>query len=184
MEPAVGVLARGMRDNPNHVAVWGDDPEYRLDALTAFMGATLPLASQPAGAVREHELVGVCGMAEPGACIGHIFKALGGQVPSFSEDAGEQARITEWLTAWGTRDLEERHWHLGPIAADAHLQRQGIGTEMMDMFCKVVDVGHDVAYLETDKSENVQFYERFGFETIGEEPVLDTPNWFMRRAAR
>ena len=27
------------------------------------------------------------------------------------------------------------------------------------------------------------FYEKFGFQTVAEAPVLDTPNWFMRRPA-
>ena len=184
MDAGVGVLARGMRDNPNHIAVWGDDLDYRVTALTSFMGATLPLASQPVCAVRDGELVGVCGIAPPGECIGDIFRALGGEVPQFSEVADEQERIAEWLTAWGTRDLAEPHWHLGPLAADLPVQRQGIGTVLMDRFCGIVDAAGDVAYLETDKPENVGFYERFSFETIGEVDVLGVHNWFMRRAAQ
>jgi len=38
-----------------------------------------------------------------------------------------------------------------------------------------------MAYLETDKRENVAFYERFGFQTQAQEPVLEVPNWFMVR---
>jgi hypothetical protein len=33
-----------------------------------------------------------------------------------------------------------------------------------------------LAYLETDKAENVRFYERFGFVTTSEALVLGTPN--------
>jgi len=29
-----------------------------------------------------------------------------------------------------------------------------------------------------------KFYEKFGFETIASAPVLETPNWFMKRSAR
>jgi GNAT superfamily N-acetyltransferase len=183
-DAAVGVLARGMRDNGNHIAVWGDDPEHRVTALKGFMGATLPLAASAVVAVRQNELVGVCGIAPPGACIGDIFRALGGEVPLFSEVPEEQARIAEWLTAWGTRDLEEPHWHLGPLAADLPVQRQGIGTVLMDRFISVVDAAGDAAYLETDKPENVGYYERFGFETVGEVDVIGVTNWFMRRAPK
>ena len=182
IDAAVGVLARGMRDNPNHVAIWGEDPEYRVHALTRFMGATLPMSTQPVCAVRDDDVVGVCGMAPPGECIGDLFRALGGEVPPFSEDAGEQARIVEWLTDWAGRDLPEPHWHLGPLAADLHLQGQGLGSLMMERFCATVDGAGDVAYLETDKDVNVGFYERFGFETVAEGPVLGVPNWFMRRS--
>ncbi len=45
-----------------------------------------------------------------------------------------------------------------------------------------MDSAHAVAYLETDKPENVTFYQKFGFETVGEAEVLGTRNWFMRRA--
>jgi GNAT superfamily N-acetyltransferase len=184
MDAAVGVLARGMRDNPNHVAVWGADPDYRMQALTGFMGATLPLAAQAVGAARDGVLVGVCGIAPPAQCIGDIFRALDGEVPQFSENAAEQARIAEWLTAWGTRDPEETHWHLGPLAADLPVQRQGIGTVLMDQFCSTVDEAGDAAYLETDKAENVGYYERFGFETVDETDVIGVRNWFMRRSPR
>ena len=51
----------------------------------------------------------------------------------------------------------------------------------MDHFCTIVDAAGDAAYLETDKPENVGYYERFGFETIGELDVLGVRNWFMRR---
>ena len=185
MDAAVGVLARGMRDNPNHIAVYGDDPEHRVAALVRQFGTVVPMQEKNAlQAMRDGETVGVCGLAPPGECIGALFVALGGQVPPMSDDEAEQARIAEWLTDWAQRDLEERHFHLGPIAADAHLQGQGIGTALMEVFDAVVDVGHDVAYLETDKPENVRFYQRFGFETIADGDVLGVPNWFMRRAAR
>jgi hypothetical protein len=36
----------------------------------------------------------------------------------------------------------------------------------------------------SDKPENVRFYERFGFEPVGQEPVIGVPNWFMRREPR
>jgi hypothetical protein len=29
---------------------------------------------------------------------------------------------------------------------------------------------------------NISFYVKFGFQTIAEEPMLNTPNWFVRRA--
>jgi predicted N-acetyltransferase YhbS len=35
---AIGVLARGMRDNPIHVAALGDDPAHRVDAPHFHLG--------------------------------------------------------------------------------------------------------------------------------------------------
>jgi hypothetical protein len=47
--------------------------------------------------------------------------------------------------------------------------------------CTLIDRAGHGNYLETDKRQNVEFYKRFGFETIGGAPVLDTRNWFMSR---
>jgi hypothetical protein len=40
------------------------------------------------------------------------------------------------------------------------------------------------SYLETDKSENVRFYQKFEFEVISQASVLEVPNWFMLRKPR
>jgi GNAT superfamily N-acetyltransferase len=184
IDAAVGVLTRGMLDNPIHVAVFGDDPGHRARALGRLFAGQMPLQSEPLEAVRDGVTVGVCGLAPPGECIGDLVRALDGNLPALSEDAGEQARIAIWLGDWGGRDpVDRRHWHLGPIAADAPLQGQGVGSVMMEAFCRRVDDAGEDAYLETDKDVNVRFYERFGFETVAEAIVLDTPNWFMIRSA-
>jgi predicted N-acetyltransferase YhbS len=88
------------------------------------------------------------------------------------------------MSEWEKHDLREAHWHLGPVAVDAHLQGTGIGSAMMAEYCSRIDQTHGVGYLETDKEVNVRFYEKFGFQKIAESIVLDIPNWFMRRPAQ
>ena len=39
---AIGVLARGMRDNPLHVAAYGEDPQRRLRCHARLDGRLLP----------------------------------------------------------------------------------------------------------------------------------------------
>ena len=181
---AVGVLARGMRDNPLHVAAYGDDPDRRLRCHAAVMGALFRVftAQQPIGAFREGTIVGVVGAAPPGACQptpGQRLRLLPTMLRLGPRTAG---RIGSWLGAWGKRDPDEPHVHLGPVAADANLQGQGIGSLMMREHCRRADEAGLVSYLETDKPENVRFYERFGYELIDEGDVIGVPNWFMRRA--
>jgi hypothetical protein len=36
-------------------------------------------------------------------------------------------------------------------------------------------------YLETDKPENVRFYEKFGFTVQREEELIGVPTWYMWR---
>jgi ribosomal protein S18 acetylase RimI-like enzyme len=181
---AVGVLARGMRDNPLHLAAFGDDPGHRLHSLTGLFRMVISGQSEPLRAAEDGTVVGTCGLAEPGACVGVVVRAAGGQLPPIPGDPEEVRRVGEWLTAWGQRDPDEPHWHLGPIAADAGRQGQGIGSALMEAFCARVDDTGNAAYLETDKAENVRFYEKFGFATTGEAPVIGVPNWFMRRPPR
>jgi ribosomal protein S18 acetylase RimI-like enzyme len=131
------------------------------------------------------EVVGVCGLSPPPDCMVHVFGSLpADQFPPMLTNAGEQARLVEWLQSWGQRDPDEPHFHLGPVAADAGKQRRGIGSAMMEAFCERVDRDHALAYLEADKEVNIGFYEKFGFETVGEAEVIGVPNWFMRREAR
>lgn len=87
----------------------------------------------------------------------------------------------KWISIWATHDPDETHVHLGPLAVDAHVQGQGIGSPIVQEHWRRLDRTSEVGYHETDKPEDVRFYERFGFEVIGEEPVLGVPNRFMRR---
>lgn len=182
---AAAVLARGMRDNPINVAAFGPDPQRREQALTRFFRAAVyGVAGRGtvAGALREGRVVGVCGMAPPGRCHptpgekARILPAvLLGTTP------GTTGRVVSWSNAWARRDPAEPHWHLGPVAVDEELQGQGIGGLMLTDFCARVDDRRAAAYLETDKPENVKFYERFGFTVFDEAEVLGIPNWFMYR---
>jgi ribosomal protein S18 acetylase RimI-like enzyme len=182
---AVGVLARGMRDNPLHVAALGDDPDHRVAGLTRLFSGMVPMQTEPLRASENGVVVGVCGLNSPPECMVHAFGTLpADQFPPMLEDGAEQARLVEWMQRWGSHDPDEPHFHLGPVAADAGRQGQGIGSAMMEAFCERVDRDHALAYLETDKPENVGFYERFAFRTVAEEVVIGVPNWFMTRDPR
>jgi GNAT superfamily N-acetyltransferase len=185
LSDAIAVLARGMRDNPLHRAAFGDDGDHRVESLTRMFQGVVPMQPEPLRANDGDALVGVCGFGAPPDCVVHLFGGLPAeQFPPFFDDAGEQARVVEWLQSWGERDPEDPHFHLGPVAADAGRQGQGIGTALMQAFCERVDRDGVLAYLETDKSENVRFYEKFGFETVADAQVIGVTNWFMRREAR
>ena len=184
IEDVLGVLSRGMRDNPLHVAVFGDDPGIRQQKVRTLMSAAFTVRDFSHTLVARGEdaaVVGVCGMMPPGLCR----PDLGQQVlllPTLLRIGPRHAvRVGRWLGAWGKRDPDKRHWHLGPLAVEAHLQGMGVGGRLMQVFCAQMDAARDDAYLETDKEINVRFYERFGFRVIGEENVLGVKNYFMHR---
>jgi ribosomal protein S18 acetylase RimI-like enzyme len=183
---AVGVVARGMRDNPLHIAALGADAEARGARLIRLFTVALPMILAKGvvlGAFDGDSLVGVAGMVAPGRCqpsATHKLTVLPRIIPAIGP-AGF-ARVGRWMGTWAQHDLAEPHWHLGPVAVDSHLQGRGIGTLLLSEYCARLDRLNAVGYLETDKPTNVAFYEKFGFQTIGAAPVLNMPNWFMRRA--
>ena len=188
VEEAAGVLSRGMRDNPVHVAAFGDDPEIRRRQFRKLVAAMFSVSDLSHALVARREdgvVVGVCGMMPPGNCLPGLGQQLRMLPTLLSLGPRAAGRVMRWVGAWRRHDPEERHWHLGPLAVDAHLQGEGVGSRMMQVFCARMDAAGEDAYLETDKPINVRFYERFGFEVVGEEDVLGVPNWFMlRRAGR
>jgi GNAT superfamily N-acetyltransferase len=185
---AAELLARGMRDNPLHQRAFGTDADRRERALARFFTPVLRQVEANGavlGAHRGATLVGVLGMAMPGRCQPTLGEALR-IVPALiaGDGPGPLLRVLRWTREWARRDLREPHWHVGPVGVDAPLQGQGIGSALLADFCVRVDREHALAYLETDKPENVRFYERFGFATVSAGPVLGVPNWFMRRLSR
>ena len=185
---AVGIVARGMRDNPLHIAALGNDANQRISRLTGMFSVALPLVLSKGvllGAFDADTLVGIAGMLAPGQCQPTVMEKLT-LAPRIIPGVGFEAavRVRSWLDQWARYDLRQPHWHLGPVSVDAHLQGSGIGTRLMNEYCSRLDATHTTGYLETDKASNVKFYEKFGFETVAEAAVLETPNWFMKRSAR
>jgi ribosomal protein S18 acetylase RimI-like enzyme len=186
LDAAADVLGRGMRDNPINIAAFGASAHHRQRALARFFRPALRglyRRGEILGAFGEEILSGVCGMAPPGRCQPTLRDKLS-VLPGLLIGNSPQVplRVLSWTGAWSSRDPGEPHWHLGPVAVDVHLQGQGIGSQLLAAFCANVDRQRSIAYLETDKPENVRFYEKFGFAVVAEALVLGIPNWFMHRA--
>jgi ribosomal protein S18 acetylase RimI-like enzyme len=186
VDAAVGVLARGMRDNPLHVGAYGEDPERRLRCHARLVAGFFRhfQAQQPIAAVEDGTLVGVTGVAPPGTCQPTAVQRLRLLPTMLGMGPRIAARVASWFSAWAGHDPDEPHFHLGPLAVDAHLQGRGIGSRIIEEHCRRLDAAGNLGYLETDKPENVRFYERFGFEVVGEDEVIGVQNWFMLRTPR
>jgi ribosomal protein S18 acetylase RimI-like enzyme len=183
---AIGVLARGMRDNPLHVAAFGEDPERRERSVRRMFSTLLGVSKTLTefGAFDGDTLVGLIGVAPAGTCqptTGERLRYLPGMLALGPRGAG---RLAAWLKVWSAHDLDEPHSHLGPVAVDRDLQGRGVGTRMLGEYTRRLDAAGEVGYLETDKAENVRLYERHGFAVTAEAQVIGVPNWFMRRERR
>jgi GNAT superfamily N-acetyltransferase len=186
---AARLLGRAMRDNPIDARAFGiQNDERRRRAVTRFFVPVLHGLYRRGlvlGAFCESTLVGVYGMARPGLCQPTALEKLN-VVPwvLFGNPLSTIPRVLTWGREWSRHDPLEPHWHLGPVAVEFRLQGQGIGTAMIDDFCARMDRLQTLSYLETDKFENIGFYQKFGFTVIAKAEVLKVPNWFMSRPAR
>ena len=179
---AAGVLGRAFRDNPIVIAVQGDNPLRRMRSAERVFGSFVSLLEQPPLAARRADwIVGVCGMAPPGTCQAPLLKQLRFMPAVLRDGPVATLRTLRVMSEWKKRDPKDRHWHLGPVGVEPGLQGMAVGSQMMERFCARMDAEGELAYLKTDKPENVRFYERFGFVTVEEAEVLRVPNWFMRR---
>ncbi|WP_368841828.1 GNAT family N-acetyltransferase [Kocuria sp. CPCC 205235] len=180
----VELVARGMRDNPLHVAAYGTDPARRLACHARLIGALLN--TKPTlrlfGVKQQDTLLAVAGEAAVGTCQmtpGQILRA-GPQVAMLGPRTA--VRVQRWIQNWARHDPTEDHVHLGPVAVEPSLQGNGFGSIVVREHCQLLDQSRLVGYLETDKLVNVDFYRRLGYEIVDEGPVLGVPNWFMRRS--
>jgi GNAT superfamily N-acetyltransferase len=199
---AAGVAARGMRDNPNSLALFGDDPVRRVRALEPMFHLVLLSLQQPALVARRHgHIVGIATLSPPDECfyrqtldrnrtiniagkiinvgIPHVPRQL--VMPMLSLGPAALSRISMLGEAGMRHDPRERHQHVELVVVEAALQGLGIGSLLMEALCREMDRLPDIGHLETDKEENVRFYERFGFQVTGEARVLGMRNWYMQR---
>jgi ribosomal protein S18 acetylase RimI-like enzyme len=185
LETAVPMLARGMIDNPLHIAAFGDDVEQRRRRLERVFGGLFRVkpSPEPIAAYDGDTMVGFTGVAPVGTCKPSTKEQLRLMPTILSFGPGTARKIMSWLKAWDEHDLDEPHVHLGPLAVDLELQGHGIGTRILAEHTRRLDEAKQVGYLETDKEINVRIYERHGYQVVGEVDVIGVPNWFMRRPA-
>jgi GNAT superfamily N-acetyltransferase len=173
-----------MRDNPNNERAFGLAGQAREIALGRFFRPVLGGVSGRGvvlGATVDGRLAGVCAMARPGCCQPGVIEKLSILPALLPYGAGTIRRLSRWTATWAQHDLRQEHWHLGPVGVDPPLQGHGVGAALINAVCQDMDQRGACAYLETDKVENVSFYQRFGFELRGQANVLGVANWFMIR---
>ena len=180
---AGAVAARALRDNPMMTYSVPDGALSRLQIGYDTFGDRI----QPGmiGALVGGYVIGVAGANAPGACIGVTATPDLRTPPDVSPgDAVGYDRARHTVSVMCDHDLGERHVHVGPVGVEPGVQGLGVGGAMLGAICGRLDADGEVAWLETDKPENVVFYRRHGFDVAVEERRLGFPIWFMRRTPR
>ncbi len=179
IQESARVLSIAMLNNPLHIVVFqGNGENERLEIEKMFFELFNTLPGIVFVAKESKNIIGVMRMK---SCEGS--KATDN--PKESKDENDIGwRKSVWHTEWARHDPLSQHWHLGPIGVLPSHQGLGIGSMLMERFCKEVDACLTKAYLETEGDKNVRFYEKFGFKVVSESEIFDVKNRYMLRASR
>ena len=179
IQEAVKVLSSAMLDNPLHMAVFkGNGENQRLEIENMFAELFQNLPGIVFLAKENNDIVGVMRMK---SCQG---RQPGDEPKEQADENDNNWRKSVWHREWALNDPKEQHWHLGPIGVLPSHQGLGIGSRMMEIFCREVDKCSAKAYLETDLDINVRFYEKFGFKVVSENDIFDVKNRYMVRPSQ
>jgi ribosomal protein S18 acetylase RimI-like enzyme len=175
------VAARAFSTDPLTVAVYRErsDKESRMEATFRHL-----LEHKPGlvfTAKKDGVVVGMLRVAEWPNCQKSFNQALISLPIAFMRQRGAAIRRLRARYSWSKHHPKEPHWHLGPVAVLPELQGQGIGSQLIEHFCKYMDSIGGVAFLETETIDNVRLYERFGFSVTDEALLIGVRNWFMWR---
>ncbi len=186
LDEAATVLSQALLSNPIQEAVYRSHDEHTRQGIKEKFRDTLqkPLSQvflakhqRPKADLRPSQIVGVYRMK---LCIGRPFCPLN-QLPPNLNTSTVQEREQSWFESWASHDPMQRHSHLGPIGVLPECQHQGVGTQLLQHYCAWLDENRLAAYLEADKWQNVELYEKFGFRTVEQEEILGIQNYFMWR---
>jgi len=189
---ASAVLGRALvTSSPNCIAIWraqGEEEIVKQGAIFRLLKLERPKSTVIVAKI-DNRIVGALNMVEWPHCqlspletlkmLPKMFLILKG-----AAFRGAMGRAKKMQSVWAEKDPKKPHWHLGPVGVLPEIQRKGIGSQMLERACELIDQKLGAAYLETDRSENLALYERFGFYTISEADILGAQNWFMWRSAR
>jgi GNAT superfamily N-acetyltransferase len=93
---------------------------------------------------------------------------------------------TKYLVAIDKVHPRDEHWYLELLVVDPSVQRLGVGALLQQDVLDEADRSGLPCHLETQNSDNLPYYQRFGYEVAEElHPVEQGPPlWTMRREPR
>ncbi|MGD9332581.1 MAG: GNAT family N-acetyltransferase [Desulfobacterales bacterium] len=176
---SAAVLSHAMLNNPLHIAIFqGNSENERQEIETMFIDLLRKLPGIVFLAKERQKIIGVVRMK---SCTGRKMV----RDPNPPKDEKDMAwRKSVWHKAWASHDPLDQHWHLGPIGVLPSHWGKGVGSQLMQRFCKEVDACGAKAYLETDLDKNVIFYKKFGFEVVSRSMIFQVENRYMLRGSK
>ena len=180
LESVVTVLADAFVTSPLHVSAFGPE-QIERNRLFFRVGLREMFRGEGLIAVTDGQIHGYAHFTPSPHCLPAPEALHHGMLPLLKALRNESALLIQWFARWCHLDPDQPHMHLGPIGVSPQAQRQGIGTTLMRRYLDRLRDESLPGYLETDKLENVKFYEKFGFVVTHQEEVIGAPTWYMWR---
>ena len=180
LEPVVTILAYAFVANPLHVSAFG---AHQIDQNRSLfrLGLRQMFCGKSVVALANGQIQGYAHFSPSPHCLPAPEILSFAMAPLLKPFGKASAPLMRWFVRWCHLDPEEPHLHLGPIGVAPQAQRQGVGTALMRCYLEHLRAEKLPGYLETDKPENLEFYEKFGFVVEHEEELIGTPTWYMWR---
>lgn len=162
------VAADAYRDYPLHN--WFTGGTYDPEASRLIMKASLAPMAKDAVIYADSEALNGFAVWAPLGFTGSTalpFLKNGGMRLLFRSGPGTIRRLLVYESF--AMDLKKKYtghvdWYLYNLSVRQQAQGQGIGRRLLAPMLDFCDDENMVAYLETNKPDNVTLYERFGFE--------------------
>jgi GNAT superfamily N-acetyltransferase len=140
-------------------------PETYLGAFPGVLKYFAGAAFENRTAYRAQECKGAALWLPPG--VSPDEEGLG-QVLKDHVDAERQERVFAVMEQVGAGHPEEAHWYLPAMGVDPKEQGKGFGAALLGESLGMCDTSCRLAYLESTNPRNVPFYQRHGFDVVGE----------------
>ena len=184
IDETADMLARAYMTNPLHVATFGEHEEWRNQAF--FRRLLRTMRGPTVIAFDGNRIVGAVHWSRSSDCQMRTSEKML-LLPFMLRAFGLRTsiRLASWFGLWARHDpVDAVHLHLGPMGVDPDARGIRIGGRLMERFCAEVDRTKTAGYAETDRQNNIAFYQHFGFEVMKEIEVMGMRNWLMWRAPK
>ena len=98
-----------------------------------------------------------------------------GQVLADHVDPAMQEQVFAVMEQVGGGHPEAPHWYLPAMGVDPIRQGLGLGSSLMGHTLGLCDQTCRLAYLESTNPANIPFYQRHGFQVVGEIQIDGSP---------
>ena len=186
---ASGVLAEAFQNDPAVMAIFRGLPtESRIKRLEVMFLLGLVACAQrstPLTIALDDKTVGVAILHHPGAFPLPLVTQLSMVVKAVTRNGFQGVRrYMSWANGIHRHHRNEPHYYIESIGVDAEQQGKNLGSQLLGRITEMADVEEVGCFLETANPMNLALYERFGFQVVAQQHVIEVPTWFMWRARK